>query len=223
MKPLIAINFKTYESSVGLKALKLAQICDDIAPNASAEIIVCVSAPQIGLVSQHVSIKVFGQHVDGVDFGAHTGKILAEDIKEAGAAGSLINHSEDQLALTDIERAVKTCKDFSLVTICCADSVEMVKKVLAFSPDFIAYEPPALIGGDISVTTQPQVIQEVVRIVQEQAPSVKVLVGAGVKKAEDVRIALQLGCAGVLLASGITKATNPKNALLELLAGVNSQ
>ena len=50
--------------------------------------------------------------------------------------------------------------------------------------------------------------------------SEKLLVGAGVKNGEDVRLAIELGAKGVLLASGVTKASDPKAVLLDLASGL---
>ena len=45
---------------------------------------------------------------------------------------------------------------------------------------------------------------------------VKVLTGAGVKTAEDVKKAIELGTYRVLLASGAVKAEDPKKVMLSL-------
>jgi triosephosphate isomerase len=47
---------------------------------------------------------------------------------------------------------------------------------------------------------------------------VPVLCGAGVKTGKDVRRALELGAKGVLLASGVVKAKDPRKALQDLVS-----
>jgi triosephosphate isomerase len=91
------------------------------------------------------------------------------------------------------------------------------------NPDFVAVEPPELIGGDISVTTaDPEIVQSTVNAIKSINPKVKVLCGAGVKNGEDVAKAIELGTQGVLLASGVVKAKNPKDVLLNLAGGLES-
>ena len=51
-------------------------------------------------------------------------------------------------------------------------------------------------------------------------PDVKVLTGAGITTGEDVKKAIELGTCGVLLASGVTKAKDPKAVLIDLVSGV---
>ena len=91
-----------------------------------------------------------------------------------------------------------------------------VKKFNSLDVDFIAVEPPELIGGDVSVSkAEPEIIEASVR----NAGNKKLLVGAGVKTREDVKIAMKLGARGVLVASGIAKSDNFYDAILELLEG----
>jgi len=58
-----------------------------------------------------------------------------------------------------------------------------------------------------------------VKAVKGIAPDVGVLCGAGITRGEDLKSALELGAEGVLLASGIIKAKDQRQALLELVAG----
>jgi triosephosphate isomerase len=107
-----------------------------------------------------------------------------------------------------------------LFTVVCAESLDRARAILGFAaisqPDLIALEPPELIGGDISVSTaQPELISAAVEVVGAG----RLLVGAGVKNGMDVAIALRLGASGVLLASGVTKAADPKKVLEDLTSG----
>jgi triosephosphate isomerase len=51
-------------------------------------------------------------------------------------------------------------------------------------------------------------------------PRIKVLCGAGITNKEDVKKALELGTVGVLVASGIVKAENPKKVLIEFAESI---
>ncbi|MEK6851522.1 MAG: triose-phosphate isomerase, partial [Candidatus Thermoplasmatota archaeon] len=88
-------------------------------------------------------------------------------------------------------------------------------------PDYLAVEPPELIGGNVSVTSaRPEVITKAVERIRAVDPHVLVLCGAGVKSGRDVAKALELGTVGVLLASGVVKAKNPEKALRDLAKGL---
>ena len=82
----------------------------------------------------------------------------------------------------------------------------------------IAVSVAGPLGGNVSVTTaDPGVISGSVDAVHAVDENIAVLCGAGVKTGEDVRTALDLGAKGVLVASGVVKASKPEEALRDLI------
>ncbi|MEM3341304.1 MAG: triose-phosphate isomerase [Thermoplasmata archaeon] len=219
--PVVMVNFKIYRESIGKNALELAKICEEVALSTGKSIVVNLCAADIYRVSSQLKIPVWGQHADAVKLGSGTGYIPLEVLAENGATGTLINHSENRLKIADIEWLVAYAKKIGLQTCVCTNNDSVSAACAVLKPDFIAVEPPELIGGDISVTTaDPEVVRRSVELVKKYAPEVKVLCGAGVKTGEDVRKAIELGTDGVLLASGVTKAKDPKAALINLVSGI---
>ncbi len=219
--PAIILNFKTYTQVDGDGALDLARICQEVAESTGKSIIACPPMVELSRISREVSIPVFAQNVDIWDATVKTGATTLTEIKAAGASGLLINHSECRRKLSDIEALVRESRVLGLTTIVCSNNVETSKAVAALGPDFVAMEPPELIGGDISVTTaDPGIVKDTVAEVGRLAPGVKVLTGAGVKTKMDVRTAIELGTYGVLLASGVVKAKDPKEVLMSLAEGM---
>ena len=219
--PVIIVNFKTYERGYGAKALSLTKILQKVAFETKASVAVAVCPTDIGVISKECSLPVFAQHIDAAGFGSHTGHILPEAVKEAGAIGTLINHSERRLTLADIEECVKRAKEVDLITCVCTNNLTTSRAASLLSPDFVAVEPPELIGGDISVSkAQPELVKGTVDAVKSVSPNVKVLCGAGVKNGEDVRKALELGSEGVLLASGVVAAKDIEAAMKDLINGL---
>lgn len=220
--PIIIINFKTYKSAVGKKAVELAKVCEKVAKKRKASIAVAVSAADIYRVSEAVSIPVLAEHIDDAEYGSNTGDILAEDVKENGAVGTLLNHSEKRLRLDVLERSIKRAKEVGLVTVVCATNPEEGKAVSDLEADYIAVEPPELIGGKISVSTsKPELISESVGKICGGVKCDRVIVGAGVHNAEDVRTGLKLGAVGVLVASAVTKSKDPEKILNDLVNGLS--
>lgn len=214
---MIITNFKTYQSASAENAVNLAKIHQEVALETGADIRVAVQAIDLHRVAEAVNIPVMAQHIDPIGFGSHTGHILPEAVKAIGASGTLLNHSERRLDKDTLQRAIERAKEVGLTTIVCAESPEEGASFLEFDPDFIAVEPPELIGGDISVSTsQPEIIEHAAKLIGKD----KLLVGAGVKNGEDVKIAIKLGAKGVLLASGVTKAEDPKAVLMDLATGL---
>ncbi len=217
-KPLIIVNFKTYTESTGEKAVRIAKYCEKVSLDHGVGIVAVPQIPDIYRVVSSVKIPVFAQHIDGAGAGSFTGHITAECIREAGARGTLINHSERRLLLSDIDSAVRAAKKAGLTTIVCTNNIAVTSAAAALSPDFVAIEPPELIGSGIPVSkADPEIVRESVAAVKKIDPEVKILCGAGISKGEDVVAALELGTAGVLLASGVIKAKDPMAALLDLV------
>jgi len=219
--PIIIINFKTYKNAIGKKAVELAKVCEKVAKKRKVSIAVAVTAVDIFRVSQAVSIPVLAEHIDDASFGSNTGGVLAEDVKENGAVGTLLNHSEKRLRLDVLERSIKRAKSSGLVTIVCATNPDEGKAVSDLDADYIAVEPPELIGGKISVSTaKPELISDSVQKVCGGIKCDQVIVGAGVHDAEDVRTGLKLGAVGVLVASAVTKSKDPEKVLNNLVDGL---
>jgi triosephosphate isomerase len=220
MKHVLLINLKTYNGGTGSNALKLAKTASLLASRHSGiEIILAAQPADIRMIASEAGIPVFAQHVDPVKFGSSTGWILPEAVKAAGASGTLLNHSERRIDIETAKRSVARCRELGLRVVMCAESPEKAEELASLKPDYIAIEPPELIGGDISVSkARPEVITESIHKVNSAA-HIPVLCGAGVKDAEDVRKAIELGAKGILVASGVVKAKNPEEAIKDLLSG----
>ena len=152
MDNLIILNFKTYEQATGDNAVKLAEICDDVAKETGAGIIVCPQFTDIYRIADEVDIPVYAQHIDPVEYGSNTGHILPEAVKAAGATGCLINHSERRLKLADIDACIEKLKSMGMTSIICTNNINVTNAAAAIGPDFVAIEPPELIGTGISVS-----------------------------------------------------------------------
>ena len=210
---MIWINFKTYERGTGDKALELAVLCEEISQESGVEIFVCVQYSDIYRLGQKVNIELWAQHTDAVTYGKHTGWVLPEAVVAAGASGTLLNHAERRIYFEEIASRNERAKDVGLKTMVCASSTDEAKMVEDLEPDYIAFEDPDLIAGDVSIAfAEPEKTK---RMAQEIERSTFV-VGVGFKTSQDVKKSLELGAAGVLLSSAIMKkADDPKGAILE--------
>ena len=219
-KPFIVLNFKTYKESEGDNALRLAEICAKVQKKTGLNIIVCVQAIDLKDVSEAVHIPVFAQHVDNNAVGKSTGSILPEELVDINIHGTLLNHSEKRLEFKDVKSTVLKLKELNMTSIVCAKNDAEVKKFASIKPvrpDFIAVEPPELIGGEVSVSSsKPDIIKKSVQL----SSGANLLVGAGIKDNNDVKLALNYGAKGVLLASHFVFSKNPEKFLFDLVNGL---
>jgi len=214
--PIIIVNYKTYSEATGKKAVKLSKIAEAVSLESGVNVCVAPQLADIASVCDAVSIPVFSQHIDPIVPGSSTGHVLLESVKEAGAIGTLINHAERQLKLRDIEAIVARTRESGMVSVVCTSNAAVSEAAAALKPDIISLEPPELIGTGIPVSkSKPDVVTEMVALVKHVNPDVMTLCGAGITKGEDVAAALKLGTKGVLVASGIVKAKDPRKVLME--------
>jgi len=217
--PLILVNLKTYKEGTGNRAHQIATAAQLVARESGVTIGIAPGYIDLHPLCHHFAIPVYAQHVDGYEPGAHTGHITADALKAAGAAGSLVNHSERRLTLAEIESSVRALQTLTLSAVICSNNEVTSAGAAALGPEYVAIEPPELIGSGVSVSkANPDIIKRSVAAVHAVNPKVKVLTGAGIQCGECVKIAVDLGTDGVLLASSVVKAADPAAVLRDLVS-----
>ena len=205
---MFVINCKNYEEISGDKIIKFVKTAEKISKKYKVKI--AISPPQhlIGLVSNS-SIPILAQHVDDSKVGSTTGFVVPELLKKSKVKGSLINHSEHRISGKEIEKLVSKLSELKMISVLCVKNVAEAKKYLKLNPDYIAIEPPELIGSGKAVSTEkPELIAKAASIVNGSENKTKLLCGAGIVSGDDVAKASELGSKGILVASGIIKAKN---------------
>jgi triosephosphate isomerase len=210
----ILVNLKAYPCD----PIEIAEAVRDVSEESGVRMAVAPQAAHLERVAE-TGVETWAQHVSPNDFGSHTGSTLAEAAEEAGAVGTLINHSEKRLKLADIDASVEAAERAGLETCVCANNPEQIGAVSSLSPDAVAVEPPELIGGDVSVSTaDPDIVKDAVDAAAAVDEDVEVFCGAGVSSGDDVDAAGDLGATGILLASGVAKADDPRAVLEDLVS-----
>lgn len=213
------INFKNYEEVLGNNSVKLAKVAERVSRDMGIKIIVAPPIPMLSLVANTVDIPVFSQSVEEGEVGRSTGAIVAESIKMAGAKGTLLNHSEARVEIRDIRKLVPKLRSLSLeICLCSRESSELIK-LAGLEPEYLAIEPPELIGTGKAVSRfKPQLLTKTLQLTRKLGYSGNVLCGAGIVSGEDVERAIELGMDGVLVSSGIVKSKNWEEKVREMAA-----
>lgn len=220
-EPFLLINFKTYLEATGKRAVDLARRIEQVGENNDVKFGVAPQFCDIAQVAAQVEIPVFAQHIDPITSGAFTGHVLAESIKAAGASGTLINHSERNLKLIDIEKSVQRAREVGLTTAVCAGTSRLAAAVALTEPEMVAIEPPELIGSGRAVSKErPEIVTDSVRKIRAVNQNVRILCGAGITTGEDLFAALELGAQGVIVASGVAKSPKPEDVLMDFCKAV---
>ena len=230
--PIIVVNMKSYIETTGKRAVELALAAETVNKETGMKqkklytvvgitIVLAPQAVDLYRVTQSTNIPIFAQHIDSIQAGAGTGQTLAEGVKATGAVGTLINHSEHRLTLAEIELVIARAKTLDLKTLACSNNADVSAALATLRPNFIAVEPPELIGTGISVSTaKPEVVTSTVERIRNIDTNLTILCGAGISTGDDFKAALELGTSGVLLASAVTTAAKPEKVLRELAEAV---
>ena len=210
----VLVNLKAYPCN----AVEVARAAADVSDDAGVRVAVAPQAARIDAVAD-TGVETWAQRVSPVEHGSHTGSTLAEAVADAGAVGTLINHSENRRKLADIDAGLAAAERAGLETCVCANNPAQVGAAAALGPDAVAVEPPALIGTGTPVSkADPDVVTDAVEAAAAIDDAVEVYCGAGISTGEDLAAAEELGATGVLLASGVAKAEDPRAALEDLVA-----
>ncbi len=203
---MFIINYKNYDEISGNNTQKLALVAQKIAKKYKIKIAI---APPHHLLGVRYSGPILAQHTDNAKIGSTTGFVIPELLKKSKIAGSLINHSEHRIPPKDIEELVTRLRQLKMISVVCVQDVSEAAKYAKLNPNYIAIEPPELIGSGKAVSTErPELITEAAKAVKNAKNETKLLCGAGIVSGADVKKAIELGSSGILVASGIVKAKN---------------
>jgi len=215
--PLFEIGLKGY--LYGKAALELAKEADRLSRKYNIGIIFDPQYSDISLIARETqNIYVFSQHMDSIKPGRGIGSVLPEALKSAGATGTLLNHAEKRITLSEISKSIKRADEAGLATLVCADSPEEAAAIAHLRPNMILAEPPDLIGS--SKTVGKRFIEKTMLLVKSIDPEIIVFNSAGIKTSRDVREVIMLGAEGTGSTSGILKAKDPFRIMEEMISAL---
>jgi triosephosphate isomerase len=218
--PIFEIGLKGYLYGAG--ALRLAREADRASREHGVTVIFDPQAVDIAAIARETEhLLVFAQHMDPVEVGRGNGSVLPEAIKEAGAVGTLLNHSERRMTLSQIDRAIQRADQVGLATLVCVDSPDEAAAVAHLGPNIVLSEPPELIGGDRAVGTEMrEFVERTIDLVRAINPEIIVMCAAGINSPEDVAAMVELGVGATGSTSGILKAADPVAQMRAMIAAM---
>ena len=212
---MFIINCKNYEEISGEKIIKFVKTAEKISKKYKIKIAI---APPQHLIAKiaNSSLIILAQHVDDKKIGSTTGFVIPELLKKSKVNGSIINHSEHRISINEIKNLITKLKQLKMISVLCVKDVAEAKKLAKLNPNYIAIEPPELIGSGKAVSKEkPELITKAATAVKSAKNNSKLLCGAGIVSGDDVQKAIELGSKGILVASGIVKAKNWEKIMSE--------
>lgn len=218
--PIFEMGLKTY--LYGRKALDFAISADNISKKYEVSIIFdpqYVDIPKI--VEETDNLYIFAQHMDAVEIGRGVGSVLPEALKEAGAVGTILNHSERRMLISDIYKTKKIADNLGLATMICADSPQEAAAIAEFGPNIILAEPPELIGTGVSVGKVLEgFVADTLFLVKKINFKILICCSAGINDGNDVKKIIKMGAEATGSTSAILKSDNPVKKLEEMISAL---
>lgn len=214
---MLIVNFKNYPEVLGEGSLRLAKAAAGLSWEIGIDVVVAPPTPMLHSVATSVKVPVFAQRADLGEQGKSTGATIPESIKAAGCVGSILNHSESRIPMDLLASTIQRMKGLGLSSCACAETAQEAVQVAAMEPEYIAIEPPELIGTGKAVSkARPELLTETAQALARAGYKGALLCGAGIVTGDDVATAIKLGTRGVLVASSVVKARDWPAKLREL-------
>ncbi|MEA4945671.1 MAG: triose-phosphate isomerase [Propionicimonas sp.] len=215
--PFFEIGVKNYLH--GDAVLDLARAADESARTHDVDVLFIAPTLELRRVCEATErLIVLAPHMDLIPPGRGLSKVLPEGIKDAGAAGVVLNHIEDPLAIGELRLAIARARDLGLLSFVCADSVAEAVAIAGFGPDIINPEPSDRIGTTGGVPLD--FARESTVAIRAVSRQILVEQAAGITSADDVRTLVLAGADGVGVASGIVAAPDPAAVARTMIAAL---
>lgn len=213
-KPFFIFNPKSY--MYGEDLLELVEIAEKLSEERDVSIFVTAPYADLAAVkSKAENVIVTAQHMEGLKPGKGMGHVLPESLYQAGARATFLNHAENPMTLSELNKAIERADQLGIVTIACADTIKEARAIAMLEPDIILCEPTELIGtGQVS---DADYIRETNEAIKEINPDILVMQAAGITTADDVYRTISLGADGTGCTSGIVLAKDPKQMLVDMV------
>lgn len=212
---MFIINCKNYDEVSGERITKLVRIAAKISKKYKVKIAIAPPQHLLAKIADS-SLIILAQHTDDKKIGSTTGYIIPELLKKSKINGSIINHSEHRIPNGEIKNTISRLRQLKMISVLCTRDVAETAKLARFNPDYIAIEPPELIGSGKAVSKErPDLILKAAKAVKNAKNNSKLLCGAGIVSGDDVKKAIELGSNGILVASGIIKAKDWEKKITE--------
>jgi len=216
--PFFEIGPKNYLNLSDIKELTLAAA--ESGSKYQVSIILTIPTPYIYPVAYLGSaVQVFAQGMDLEEPRDSMFKSTAKSLKDAGAAGVMLNHAMNPLDFESLNRAVDRSHQAGLATIVCSDSVEDAIKFASLKPDVILLEPNSLIGS--SATQSRPWIRSSTEKIRSVYPNVLVMHAGGVSNPNVAEQIMAEGADGTGSTSGVVLSKNPNKEVAKFIEAVH--
>lgn len=215
--PFFEVGVKNYV--FGDAVLALAEAAEGCAEEYDVDVLFIAPYTEIRRVAERTRrLKVMTPHMDTLRPGRGLADVLPEAVRDAGADGVVVNHSERPLSIAAVEETIARARELGMLSFVCANSVVEARAIAQFHPDIINPEPSDLIGTPNEVGLD--FVRAATEAVKSVFPDILVELAAGISSPGQVYDYIRNGADGAGAASGIMLAPDPMATMREMVAAV---
>jgi triosephosphate isomerase len=214
--PFFEIGTKNY--IWGDAVLELAKAADEAAEKYDIDVLFITPVVEIRRIAENTkNLIILAPYMDTLRPGRGMADILPEAVKDAGAKGVVVNHSEKPMTLPAIKATIERANELDMLVFACADTIAEAKAVAQLGPDIINPEPSELIGGAAGKVSDMSYVKESIKAIKEINPNILVEQAAGITTGQQVYDFIMAGSEAAGAASGILNAEDPIAKMYEMV------
>lgn len=216
---MIFINLKTYQIGTGEQAKIFCLEAEKLMHSLQVPLTILAQAVDIRLLTQNTALPIWAQHVDDVEYGKFTGSTMPFGIMQAGASGTMINHTEHKIIPKDIKSIINHYQSNNFGILLSSRTPEEVIKFDEERPTYLSYEPSLYVGMKSNILDiSPGLVVTLVNKIKSP-----LIIGAGIHKPEDIVKGFDVGAKGFLISSSILMDTDPIGKLREFMVAYRTK
>jgi len=214
--PFFEIGTKNY--IWGDAVLELAKAADEAAEKYDIDVLFITPVVEIRRIAENTkNLIILAPYMDTLRPGRGMADILPEAVKDAGAKGVVVNHSEKPMTLPAIKATIERANELNMLVFACADTIAEAKAITQLGPDIINPEPSELIGGAAGKVSDMSYVKESIKAIKEINPNILVEQAAGITTGQQVYDFIMAGSEAAGAASGILNAEDPIAKMYEMV------
>ncbi|MGI6536918.1 MAG: triose-phosphate isomerase [Caldicoprobacterales bacterium] len=214
--PFFEIGTKNY--IWGDAVLELAKAADEAAEKYDIDVLFITPVVEIRRIAENTkNLIILAPYMDTLRPGRGMADILPEAVKDAGAKGVVVNHSEKPMTLPAIKATIERANELDMLVFACADTIAEAKAIAQLGPDIINPEPSELIGGAAGKVSDMSYVKESIKAIKEINPNILVEQAAGITTGQQVYDFIMAGSEAAGAASGILNAEDPIAKMYEMV------
>ncbi len=215
--PKVILYFKTMNGPLIEKGIQISKIAEKVSEELGVVIAICPPLPYLVKYKEILDIPVISDGLDLVTMESSIAKNSFKLLRSLEIDGVILNHSEGQLSLRDLESSIRNSRTNRLFTLVYSNNVAVSAAISKLDPNAIAFTfSGEMIEPQRISKINPEMVENNVKRINLENPKVSPYCGEGIFDKSDADRATELGVEGIVLDNINNIAKNPHELLSDI-------